>query len=273
MSKRTQRKPSILTRFEQLTAEFKKSKFNYPDIHDVDNPSYQILWVLRALKEQFNVEWSSAYDLADILLALNISATEKSVRNALAPLKGKKIHRKESELSVNVYGIMDKGLKHLEELEGQSIVYVIGGKNPRKDKMFLADAIKSSKSKIKIIDPFFGSKSLIILEKIYSGKSIQLLTTKIQLERNQSMRAFKAELSDFKKYHKNFKSRLFPNQPKELHDRYILTKNSLILVGHGIKDLGDKESFILTFDKNMAGNIINDLDSKFDQRWKLSTPI
>jgi len=44
-----------LTRFEQLLDKFKKSKFDYPNIHDIANPSYQILWVLRALYEKFNV--------------------------------------------------------------------------------------------------------------------------------------------------------------------------------------------------------------------------
>ena len=262
-----------LTRFEQLIDKFKKSKFNYPDIHDIDNTSYQVLWVLRALKEQFNVDWTSAYDLADILVALNISVDEKSVQNALAPLKGKKFHRKPSELGVISYGIMDKGLKHLDELEGKSVVYVIGGKNPRKDKMFLADVIKSSQSVIKIVDPFFGSKTLTNLEKFHSGKSIKLLTARISLEKKQSKRGFMSDLSDFKKIYKNFECRIFPNQPNELHDRYILTKKSLILVGHGIKDLGDKESFILTFDRNMTGDIINDLENKFEQRWKLSKPI
>ncbi len=274
MKKTTQSYASpTLTRFEQLINKFKKSKFDYPDIHDIDNPSYQVLWVLRALKQDFNVEWTTALDLADILLALNISADEESVRNALAPLKGKKYHRKPSELGVALYGIMDKGLKHLDELEGKSIVYVIGGKNPRKDKMFLAEIIKSSKSGIKIIDPFFGSKTLINLEKFDSGKSIKLLTARISLEKKQTRKGFLNDLSDFKKYHKNFKCRIVPNQPSELHDRYILTKKSIILVGHGIKDLGDKESFILTFEKKMAVDIIIDLDNKFEQRWKNSKPI
>lgn len=273
MKQKTQSTPSTtLTRFDQLIVKFKKSKFNYPDIHDIDNPSYQVLWVLRALKQDFNVDWTTALDLADILLALNISADEKSVRNALAPLKGKKYHSKPSELGVTLYGIMDKGLKHLDELEGKSIVYVIGGKNPRKDKIFLSDIIKSSKSAIKIVDPFFGSNSLLNLEKFDSGKSIKLLTARVSLEKKQTRQGFIRDLSDFQKTHKNFQCRI-QNQPRELHDRYILTKKSIILVGHGIKDLGDKESFILTFDKKMVGDILIDLDNKFEQRWKNSKPI
>ena len=28
--------------------------------------------------------------------------------------------------------------------------------------------------------------------------------------------------------------------PHDLHDRYVLTEDSLLLVGHGLKDIGEK---------------------------------
>lgn len=268
---------SQIIRIETLVDTLKKSDLTeYPNIHDLNNTLDQILLALWVVDEKFpSLKYVPPDAISEILVdVFRVSKNVKSVKNALAQAKGK-VHPKESSGEI-LYRIMEKGINHLKDIsgEGKLQVYRIGGNTPRKDKQFLADVIESSKSEIKIIDPYFGSRTLDNLENLDFGKPIKLITTKIQLENNQSMSAFSTDLRDFKINHRKFEGRKFPNNPKELHDRYILTKNSLIIVGHGIKDLGGKESFILTFEgKNIDTDILTDLHKKFDERWLNSTPL
>jgi len=268
----------LLIRAEKLVSEFKKTDLTgYPKVHTYKKKSDAVMWVMWVLGEKFpNNEWTPADVISNILLeVLNISSEAKSVKIALNPFIGTLVHQKDFG-GETLYKIMEKGKEHLRDMagEGKTTIYRITGATPRADKQFLADVIKSSKSELKIVDPFFGSKTLANIEKFYFGKPIKLLTTQVNLERHQSRSTFDSDLSDFKTQHKNFQVRIFPNNPKEIHDRYIIMKNSIILVGHGIKDLGGKESFILTFEgKDIGESIIADLDKKFELRWNKSTAL
>jgi len=44
----------------------------------------------------------------------------------------------------------------------------------------------------------------------------------------------------------------------------------MFLLGHGLKDIGGKESFVIRLNKELAPNLIKDVRSKFDERWKLA---
>lgn len=272
----SQTTPQII-RIETLVATLRKIDLSaYPNIHELKCPLDQVLLALWIIDEKFpSLKYFPADAIPEILAdVFRVSMSVAVVKKALAQSNGK-AHPKQSG-GETLYRIMEKGIAHLKNIsgEGKLQVYRIDGKTPRQDKQFLADVLKSSKSEIKIIDPYFGSRTLDNLEKLDFGKPIKLLTEKIQLERNQSSSAFNTDLSDFKTNHNKFEVRKFPNNPKELHDRYILTKNSLIIVGHGIKDIGGKESFILTFEgKNVDTDILTDLHRKFDERWNNSTPL
>lgn len=263
------------TGIETVIAGFKNKKLikSYPNVHEYTKLRDQILWVLWIIEEKFSAvgyvppEW-----ISEILVeSLRIDSNPNTVKKALATIK-KKAHPKKIE-EQTFYRIMEKGIQHLKDIsdDDKTIVYRIGGSTPRRDKQFLADVMKNTSGEIKIIDPYYGSKSLNNLEKFASNKSIKLLS--VDLDRNEKPHVFASDLRDFKKDYKKFELRLFPNNPKELHDRYILTKDSVIFVGHGIKDLGGKESFILVFQGNTGKNILNDLDKKFVERWNNSIPI
>ncbi|WP_205097854.1 hypothetical protein [Candidatus Nitrosotenuis uzonensis] len=202
---------------------------------------------------------------------MKIGAQPEKVKKALATISDKAYPKKIE--GQTFYKIMEKGIQHLKDIsgEGKTLVYRIGGLTPRNDKQFLADVLNSAKGEIKIVDPYYGSKSLANLDKIVNNKSIKLLS--VQLDRSENPRTFQTDLSDFKKQHKKFELRVFPNNPKELHDRYILTKDSVIFVGHGVKDLGGKESFILVFQGDTGKGILKDLEKTFEDRWNRSTPI
>ncbi|MDE2217136.1 MAG: hypothetical protein KGJ87_08275, partial [Planctomycetota bacterium] len=59
----------------------------------------------------------------------------------------------------------------------------------------------------------------------------------------------------------------------ELHDRYIIAKNALVVIGHGIKDLASKESFIIFLPEKLVTGFLPKLKKIFDERWKKSTKL
>ncbi|MCK4235023.1 hypothetical protein KAX75_11375, partial [candidate division WOR-3 bacterium] len=65
---------------------------------------------------------------------------------------------------------------------------------------------------------------------------------------------------------------IFPHG-SDLHDRYIITNNCLLIIGHGLKDIGKKESFIIQIDSTLAPDLIRTIAKVFDQRWSNSSSI
>jgi hypothetical protein len=77
-------------------------------------------------------------------------------------------------------------------------------------------------------------------------------------------------ISDFKKeYGKDIELRITTS--KELHDRYILSKTSFLIVGHGIKDLGSKESIIVFIEDRYGKEIRKTIMANFNVRWNAAT--
>ena len=58
-----------------------------------------------------------------------------------------------------------------------------------------------------------------------------------------------------------------------LHDRYILSADSLLIIGPGIKDLGGRESLVLLMNNSVAEDIVTTLRQSFELRWRSAAPI
>ena len=264
-------RPSIS--IEKLIEEFKKPELRnpYPDFYKLETPLDQILWVLWVLKEQFAIlEYSPVDVISDLLIeAMGIRLKPESVTRALAGSSSEKYNSKKVS-DETIYKIMQPGIEHLQKLvsEDKLMVHRIGGKKPWTDKQILSAIVKNSKGEIKIVDPYYGSSTLHNLGKIHFGKPIKLLTARL----GEKPFKFQNDWNDFKTEFTDVEIRLFEN-PKELHDRYILTKNGIVFLGHGIKDFGGKESFVIIFQDKAGKNILKDLTDNFDLRWQKSKPI
>jgi pyruvate/2-oxoglutarate dehydrogenase complex dihydrolipoamide acyltransferase (E2) component len=91
---------------------------------------------------------------------------------------------------------------------------------------------------------------------------VQFLTART----SEGVRRLQRAISDFKKEHPNGEFRVYP-KPEELHDRYIIGEDYVLILGHGIKDIGSKESFIIRLDSQIAADLVVTLTSSFDHRW------
>lgn len=172
----TKRKPVIHE--EHLINELKKPQLRrlYPDIKQLDTPLDQSLLVLWILKEQFPVLGYVPSDIISYILkeSFGIRLSTELVTKALSKAGNRADPKKSS--GETYYKIMESGIDHLQSITNKekTLVYHVGGKTPYTDFKILVDVIKSCNSEIKIVDPYYGLKTLENLEKIQFGKPIKL---------------------------------------------------------------------------------------------------
>jgi hypothetical protein len=75
------------------------------------------------------------------------------------------------------------------------------------------------------------------------------------------MQNFKSEYPDveFRSYSRS-----------EIHDRYIMSPEKLVILGYSLKDLGAKESFAIVLDKKTSRDVFDALTQNFNRRWKIA---
>ncbi len=256
-----------MTTIKNLTLQFKKADFSeYPDVTRYEKALDAGLWVLWVHKEKLGQEnYLTAGEIRDVLRSLGASFKEIELIKAFARADKKvdveRINNK------SAYKIMRKGIDYLKSSAGGEgvAVYFIEGNQPRTDRKKLEDVVTKTKGEIKIVDKFYSRESLDMIEKFAQKSKIAWLTASIS--RNEDETKFKSELSRFKSQYKHILIRKHAKE-YELHDRYIVTDDALILFGHGLIDLGRKESFILVFKDDTAKEIRSLLSARFDEKWQ-----
>lgn len=212
----------------------------------------------------------TANEISEVLRGLGVAFKEIKITRAFAKAGSKIDATKTSDKTC--YKIMQKGIDYLLSKAGNKgvEVYYVEGDKPRTSHQTLKDVISKTKGMIKILDPYYGLKTLDMLEKIDHGTDIKFLTA--QLSKNESAKKFSSELVNFEKEHQNILLSRYP-RANELHDRYIVTDDTLIILGHGIKDLGGRESFVLVFKGDSGKDLRAALNQKFADRWQNSSKL
>lgn len=255
-------KSVMLKNFKKVEMEIKKS------IGHEESPLKQGLAVLTLAQTRFNVESLSTNEIVQLLDCMDVAGDEISLARAFARA-GKKV-------SITNAGNMQKykatitgqnEVKDLISIKGPEVIYVEGGK-PRTVRKKLSEILSGTNGIVRICDPYYGVRTLSILEMFPKVTHVKFLTVKS----NENAIQLSNAMSDFKKEYKNVEMRQYLN-PSEIHDRYIISDKKLLIVGHGIKDIGNKESFIIHLDNSCAPDLIDTLEKTFDSRWNTAVPL
>jgi hypothetical protein len=106
--------------------------------------------------------------------------------------------------------------------------------------------------------------------KEVKDRKVEFLT-KIENLKGADRNRFLRELKDFRSEYDNVEFRNYPNA--DIHDRYIISSDSLVILGHSIKNLGCKESFAIVMRRDQNQNIVEALVESFNRRWKISATL
>jgi Holliday junction resolvasome RuvABC DNA-binding subunit len=117
---------------------------------------------------------------------------------------------------------------------------------------------------LQIVDPYCGIRTLDILRDI-GNKEVKFLT-RIEYLNEKERERFLRELKDFKTEYPTVKFRNYPDT--DIHDRYVISANQLVVLGHSLKDFGSKESFAIVLNRETSKNIVEALIEIFNRRWK-----
>jgi hypothetical protein len=110
---------------------------------------------------------------------------------------------------------------------------------------------------VRICDTYVSSRTLDYVAQIAKAASIKLLTENIQ----DSSR-LKRDLVAFATEHAApIEVRVSP--PGHLHDRYILHRDGMLIIGASLKDMGKKQSVVIPLSCAIAAEI----SRAFDREW------
>jgi len=253
---------------EDIVAKLKTKNIVTPGHLSDMNPLVKVLWTLSITENNTDISEIDAETISHILLKIaRINLSEEAVRNALARADDK-IKRNHFGLEI-FYEIMSTGKEFLEISLGSQTnsVMFFSGSTPWSDlnKRF-PEILKMMEGEICIIDSWYGIGTFYTLEKFGKTRSIRMLTGQLGREEQQNMTKFTTELNKFKKEFNNINLKSY-GAWWELHDRYMLSDNAIFIVGHGIKDIGTKESFGILVSKDTAGDLLTELKRRFEEKW------
>lgn len=157
-------------------------------------------------------------------------------------------------------------LENLDPCGGDFTVIHISGKTGWTDRnKKFSDFLKGLKGEIVIVDSYYGLGSLHVLDNFSEDTNVKFLTA--QMGSDENPEKMNKELRRFKKEFPNIALRKYPKF-WELHDRYILSEDMLIWVGHGLKDFGDKECFLVGIPIEKIPEVSKTLRLQFKERWE-----
>jgi hypothetical protein len=241
---------------------------DFPDFYSYEKPLEKGLWVLWVAKWAAGTKRLTAEQIAAIIRDVKeVSIDAKSIANSFNRA-GDKVHVYHESGQV-YFEIMRPGKDHLisQSKEGSvQVVYFEAGKPYTSKRVLSKNILAGLKGELRIVDPYSSERTLDILRDI--GNEHVRFLTKVDNLRDKERERFLREVQDFKSEKPNIEFRNCVD--KDIHDRYIISSDSLVVLGHSIKNLGGKESFAITLSRDVSKNIVEAVIEAFDRRWKKS---
>lgn len=182
-----------------------------------------------------------------------------------------KLYSKGTFVKNKAFSINRKAFKELEKeffqrtKEKDVEIFYISGNSPWTDRNErLSEFLKKLNGEIIIVEAHYGLGTFHVLENFQKGQKVKFLTA--QLGANENEDKVEKELKRFKREFPDIELKRYPKF-YEFHDRYILSSNMLVWVGHGIKDFGDKECFLIGISREKISEISQILEERFKERW------
>jgi hypothetical protein len=255
---------SLLAKFELLDDQLKHA------LSDESSPLLLSLAALELAEREAGVQRLTAEHIVACLEAAGIAVKRKSVSRALARAGNKVSTSRDQQSGDTSYRLMTHGRREIDQLltrNSLSVVRIEGGK-PHTARQHLGELLASLAGIVRICDPYYGQRTLETLDHLPLTTTIRFLTSKT----NESSLKVKGAFGDFSRERKNVEFRVLA-PPNDLHDRYVLSQDSLLLVGHGLKDIGGKESFVVKIDRALTPDLLDTLIASFEAKWPTAAPL
>lgn len=242
----------------------------YPNFFDMEKPLDQGLWILLVVKSETDINRLSSEEISEISRLLHeVSIPNTSISQAFRKA-GDMLHV-HNEAVPTSYEIMKTGKDRIRSKLPADMVeslYIREGTEYTSKRLVVKQLIEETDGPLLVSDPYVGKRTLDILDS--GAPEIRLLTRFDNLtssKREKFLRWYK----DYQKEHSHVLVGDYPHS--HLHDRYVITDESLIIIGHSIKDLGGKESLALVLPHSLVSDLHSAISETFNRRWKEATVV
>ena len=210
-------------------------------------------------KDEAGQPWLSSSEISQILVEVcEIAVTRQAVEAALKTAKGL-VCRQRISNGIR-YSIMAKGRDALLSSFRHSVL-VIQPEKALSGIRALEEVFARLQGEIRICDPYVDSKTLDFLTAIPKTSRIRLLTVNLQ-DVGRLRRDFKA----YNRERGNLEIRVATGS--KLHDRYIISDNTMYLVGQSLNGIGSKQTFVVS----VGHDIAQQTTRTFDGSWGAANP-
>jgi hypothetical protein len=256
------RPPSLLDAFSSLEQPLKQK------LASIKSPLTLGLATLVIAEDMKIRDYMSAEHIVAALEAAGVAVKKTKILRAFARAGGR-VSRKIIDEEIH-YKVMTQGRNEASPMldTGALQIFYIDAGKPRTARKMLQEVFSKMRGEIRICDPYYGIRTLDVLEMIDKNCKVNFLTA----QTNEKINKLSGPFGDFKREWPKVEMRRYTNQ-KELHDRYVLCSDYLLILGHGIKDIGNKESFVIRIDSSYASDLINNIKNSFDNKWKISQSV
>ncbi len=229
-----------------------------PPLDSIGDDRARALWVLAAAEQA----GESVLTPAEISTALRdvhkIALPRQRVQALLAKEKGTVAPRKKG--GVRAYQIMQAGVDVVTASSTTTVIFVEPEQafsKIRKTEEILAGL----QGTLRVCDPYVDGRTLDFLAGCQSAAAIRLLTVNIG-----KPNPFARDLTAFNKEHGGRLEARVAAQ-RDLHDRYIIHDDGLLLLGASLNGLGKKQSFVIAVGNDLRAAVA----TAFESRWKAGT--
>lgn len=202
---------------------------DFPHFHSYQKPLEMGLWVLWVAKGKLGIKRLSAKQIALIIREVEeISIDAKSITKSFNRA-GNKIHTYQEDGKV-YFEIMKPGKDYLIAPIGKGsmqVFYFEPGKPFTSKRLLSKNILESLKGELRIADPYCGERTLDVLKDVKNSPTMFL--TRVENLTEAQRNRFLRELGDFKTENPSIEFRTYPNT--DIHDRYIISSDSLVILG------------------------------------------
>ncbi len=153
------------------------------------------------------------------------------------------------------------------EPEGPQVILVSAGK-VWDTHMEIASLFKELHGELCICDPYYGTRSLHRLSELIHCQPIRFLTKSADSKERSFIGTALQEFTCQYPYVQFRRS-----ASNDLHDRYLLTATELVILGHGLKDIGGKDSFVIRLGTDTCKELVKTLSQSFNKEWDRATQL
>ena len=248
-------------RSSSLIAKFSSAAISeFPDIHTLDDTYLELLWTLQVGRDQCDLPWMTPGEVSKALREVfGIDVSWQKLSSLGVQNRGEvAVRRRSGHLA---FQIMKEGADRLAQTK-VSIVFI----QPELalSKMREAqDLLSTLAGDLKICDPYVDSATLDLLASCTAASSISLLTANVRQASllKREVIAFESEFG--------VPLAISVVSGKTLHDRYLIHRDGMLLIGTSLNSLGKKQSFLV----EVGSDIRTSVAATYENLWLKAAPL